>query len=137
MGQSAGQGADGITTKPSPYTVDETVSRLALLAEQKSLTIFAVVDHSGEAQRVGLAMPDTKLVIFGSPVGGTPVMIAAPLAALDLPLKILVWADSSGAVSVSYNTAQYLATRHHLTDDLRARLEGVEPISDAIVAPAQ
>jgi uncharacterized protein (DUF302 family) len=134
MGQIEARHADGITTKPCPYPVDETVNRLTHLAAQKGLTIFAVVDHSGEARRVDLEMADTKLVIFGSPVAGTPVMMAAPLAALDLPLKILVWADPHGAVSVSYNTAHYLATRHHLTDDLRARLDGIESIADAVIA---
>jgi uncharacterized protein (DUF302 family) len=126
---------DGVVTKASPSTVGETVERLTRLIMGKGLTLFAVVDHSGAARDVGLAMPDTKLVIFGSPAGGTPVMVAAPLAALDLPLKILVWADAAGAVSVSYNTAEYLATRHHLSDDLRARLKAIESISDAIVSP--
>jgi len=126
---------DGVVTKASSHTFGETMNRLTTLISEKGLTLFAVIDHSGAARGVGLAMPDTKLVIFGSPAGGTPVMIAAPVAALDLPLKMLVWADADGAVSVSYNTAQYLATRHHLTDDLRARLEAIESISDATVAP--
>ena len=127
--------ADGVTTKASSHTFAETMNRLTTLILGKGLTLFAVIDHRGAAEHVGLAMPDTKVVIFGSPVGGTPVMVAAPLAALDLPLKMLVWADAEGAVWVSYNTAQYLATRHHLTDDLRARLEAIESISDAIVSP--
>jgi YD repeat-containing protein len=128
------QPTDGIVTKPSPLTVSETVSRLTGLVEDKNLTLFEVIDHSGQAKKVGLEMPDTKLVIFGSPAAGTPVMVAAPLAALDLPLKILVWTDADGVVSVSYNSAGYLASRHHLTDELRSRLEGIESISDATVS---
>jgi uncharacterized protein (DUF302 family) len=126
--------ADGVETKTSPRTVGETVDRLTQLIERQDLTLFAVVDHSGAATHAGLAMPDTKLVLFGSPVAGTPVMLAAPLAALDLPLKVLVWADREGAVRVSYNSPAYLAARHHLSDDLRARLEGIEAITDALVA---
>jgi len=127
---------DGVITKRSPHTVEETVSRISEVVAAKGLTLFTVVDHSGEARRAGLEMPDTKLVIFGSPVAGTPVMLAAPLAALDLPLKVLVSADDGGAVWVSYNAPAYLAARHHLSDELRARLEGVEAISNAAVAPA-
>jgi uncharacterized protein (DUF302 family) len=126
---------DGVVTKPSPVSVDETVSRLARLVAAKGLTLFAVIDHSGEAKRAGLEMPDAKLILFGSPVAGTPVMVAAPLAALDLPLKVLVWANTDGAVSVSYNSPRYLAARHHLTDELRSRLDPIESITDAIVAP--
>jgi uncharacterized protein (DUF302 family) len=126
--------AEGIVTKPSPYSLPETLRRLTGCVEAKGLTLFMVVDHSGEAERVGLAMNDTKLVVFGSPAAGTPVMVAAPLAALDLPLKILVWEDDHGAVSLSYNSPQYLASRYHLDDELRARLDAIGPISDAVVA---
>src|SRR5260370_31308629 len=101
------QPTDGIVTKPSPLTVSETLRRLTGLIEDKDLTLFEVIDHSGQAKKVGLEMPDTKLVIFGSPAAGTPVMVAAPLAALDLPLKMLVWADADGAVSVSYDSTGY------------------------------
>lgn len=125
---------DGIVTKPSPRSVGQTVERLERLIDDKGLTLFAVVDHSGEAEKIGLKMPDTKLVIFGSPNAGTPVMVASPLAALDLPLKVLVWADPNGAVFVSYNAPTYLAERHHLTDDLSGLLKGIEPITDALVA---
>jgi uncharacterized protein (DUF302 family) len=128
------QTTDGVVMKASPRTVDETVSRLKQLVANKGLKLFAVIDHSGEARKVGLEMPDTKLVLFGSPTAGTPVMLAAPLAALDLPLKVLVSADTDGAVWVSYNTPAFVAARHHLSDDLRARLEGVEAISDATVS---
>jgi uncharacterized protein (DUF302 family) len=128
------QTSDGVVTKPSPSRVDVTVSRLTRLIEEKGLTLFDVIDHSGEAKRVGLEMPDTMLVIFGSPAAGTPVMVAAPLAALDLPLKVLVWANADGDVSVSYNSPGYLATRHHLTDELRSRLEAIESITDAAIS---
>jgi uncharacterized protein (DUF302 family) len=126
---------DGIVTKACPHSVPDAVRRLTAVVEHRGLALFSVIDHSGEAEKVGLQMPDTKLVIFGSPAAGTPVMVAAPLAALDLPLKLLIWADSAGAVSVSYNSADYLAGRHHLTDELRSRLEAIEAISDAVIAP--
>lgn len=129
------QTTEGVVTKASPRTVDETVSRLTQLIANKGLMLFAVIDHSGEARKVGLEMPDTKLVLFGSPAAGTPVMLAAPLAALDLPLKVLVSAETDGTVWVSYNAPGFLAARHRLSDELRARLEGVEAISDATVAP--
>jgi uncharacterized protein (DUF302 family) len=134
MALRGAQTTEGVVTKASPRTVDETVSRLTQLITNKGLKLFAVIDHSGEAHNVGLEMPETKLVLFGSPAAGTPVMLAAPLAALDLPLRVLVSADTGGAVWVSYNAPVFLATRHHLSDDLRARLEGVEAISDATVA---
>jgi uncharacterized protein (DUF302 family) len=128
---------DGIVTKASPHTVGETVRRLTELIEDKGLTLFTLIDHSGEAKRAGLEMRDTKLIVFGSPVAGTPVMLAVPLSALDLPLKVLVWADADGAVSVSYNAPGYLAARYHLTDELRSRLEAIEAITDATVSPSR
>jgi uncharacterized protein (DUF302 family) len=127
------QSAEGVVTKPYPGSVAEAVDRLRRLIDEKKLVLFAVIDHSGEASRAGLKMTDTKLAIFGSPRAGTAVMIAAPLAALDLPLKLLVWEDEDGAVWVSYNSPDYIAERHHLGEDLRARLEAVEAISDAVV----
>jgi uncharacterized protein (DUF302 family) len=126
------QSAEGIVTKACPRSVAETVARLEQLIDEKGLVLFTLIDHSGEAIRAGLEMPDTKLVVFGSPLAGTPVMIAAPLAALDLPLKLLVWEDGDGAAWVSYNSPAYLAERHQLGDDLRARLEPIDAISDAV-----
>jgi uncharacterized protein (DUF302 family) len=122
-----------VVTKPCPRSVAEAVDRLGQLVEEKGLVLFAVIDHSGEASRAGLEMNDTKLVIFGSPMAGTPVMVAAPLAALDLPLKLLVWEDDDGAVWVSYNSPEYLAERHDLNEELRARLRPMDAISDAVI----
>jgi uncharacterized protein (DUF302 family) len=129
------QPIDGIVTKPSPRSVGATVTRLKRNIEDRGLTLFTVIDHSGEAKRVGLEMPDTKLVVFGSPAAGTPVMLFAPLCALDLPLKVLVSADAHGSVSVSYNSPDYVANRYHLSDELRSRLEAIEAITDATVQP--
>jgi uncharacterized protein (DUF302 family) len=126
---------DGIITKASPHPVGDTLARLQRLLKAKNLTLFAVVDHSGEAERVGQHLPDTKLVIFGSPAAGTPVMVASPLSALDLPLKILIQEDDQGAASVSYNAPAYLAARYHLTDELTARVAAVGDIADAVTAP--
>jgi uncharacterized protein (DUF302 family) len=123
-----------VVTKACPRSVAEAVDRLRQLIDAHGLVLFAVIDHSGEAIRAGLQMTDTKLVIFGSPKAGTPVMVAAPLAALDLPLKLLIWEDGDSAVWVSYNSPAYLAERHHLGDELRARLEPIDAISDAVVA---
>jgi uncharacterized protein (DUF302 family) len=121
----------GIVTLSTSLTVSEAVTRLTEILQGKRLRLFAVVDHSGEAAKVGLTMPDTKLVIFGSPEAGTPVMLAAPLSALDLPLKILIWQHSDGGTRVSYTSPDYLARRHHLEGDDRARLEPIISIADA------
>jgi len=109
---------EGIVTIPSRYTVDLTVLRLEEILKAKGVTLFTVIDHSGEAERVGLTMRPTKLLIFGNPKGGTPLMLASPSAALDLPLKILVWQDADGKVWESYNSPEYLQARHGLPADL-------------------
>lgn len=111
------------------------VRRLLDLVESKGLRVFAVVDHSGEAARAGLKMNDTQLIVFGSPAAGTPVMVASPLAALDLPLKVLVWSDGDDRVWVSYNDPEYLASRYGLTAELEQRLAGVVPLVESAVAP--
>jgi uncharacterized protein (DUF302 family) len=103
--------------------------------EGRGLKVFTVVDHSGEARAAGLSLRDTKLVIFGSPAAGTPVMEAAPLTALDLPLKALVWSGDGGSTLISYVSPAWLADRHHLPDSLGARLAGIEPIVDAALSP--
>jgi len=108
----------GITTQRSQHSVDETVARLKHILEAKGVTLFALVDHSGEAAKAGLKMPPTKLLIFGNPAGGTPVMLAAPSIAIDLPLKILVSEDAAGVVWLSWNTPEYLADRHNVPADL-------------------
>jgi uncharacterized protein (DUF302 family) len=112
----------GIASKPSAHSVDETVAKLNSLLDAKGVTIFTIIDHSGEAAKVGLKMRPTKLVIFGNPKGGTPVMIAAPSIALDLPLKILVREDAEGKVWSSYNEPEYLQARHHVPQDLVANI---------------
>jgi uncharacterized protein (DUF302 family) len=109
---------NGIITIPSAYTVDQTVQKLQAMLQTKGVTLFAVIDHRGEAQKVGLKMPPTKVLIFGNPKGGTPLMLAAPSIAIDLPLKILVAEGTDGKVSISYNAPEYLQERHHLPADL-------------------
>jgi uncharacterized protein (DUF302 family) len=97
-------GDKGIVDLPSNHTVDQTVERLKRILQAKGVEVFALVDHSGEAEKAGMKMPNTKLLIFGNPKAGTPVMLAAPSIAIDLPLKILVWEDSGGKVWISYNS---------------------------------
>jgi uncharacterized protein (DUF302 family) len=121
------------TTKLSPYSVGETVTRLSEIVAAKGLKLFAVIDHSGEAERVGLELRETKVVIFGSPEAGTPVMAAAPLAALDLPLKALVWADGE-QTKVSYTSPAALADRYRLSDELGSRVAGIDALTDAAIA---
>ena len=127
--------AEGVTTRRSPRSVAETVARVEELAETGGLKVFTVIDHSGEAVAAGLAFRDTKLIVLGSPVAGTPVMEAAPLAALDLPLKVLVWEEGPGTVWVSVNDPGWLARRHGLGPDLAARLAGLTGLVEAVVAP--
>ena len=114
-----------IVTKNGPWTVEETVSRLEAVIAAKGLELFAVIDHSGAARAHGLQLRETKVVVFGSPVAGTPVMDAAPLAALDLPLKVLVW-DDGGQTKLSYHAPAELAARYGLDDTLAQGLKGIE-----------
>ncbi|HWC37573.1 MAG TPA: DUF302 domain-containing protein [Acidimicrobiales bacterium] len=132
-GRSELTAAPGVITKASPRSVDHSLERLQAMLATKDLTLFSVVDHSGEAERAGQHMPNTKLVIFGSPAAGTPLMLASPLSALDLPLKILIWEDPNGATFVSYNAPAYLASRHDLSDELTARITGIDAIAEALV----
>jgi len=125
---------DQVVTKPSPWSVEETVDRLSAIVAARGLTLFAVIDHSGEARAAGLELRDTKLVVFGSPAAGTPVMEAAPLAALDLPLKVLVWADGQ-QTKLAYTAPGALAARYGFSDELAARLAGIGEITDAVVDP--
>lgn len=120
---------NGIITRPSNHSVDETVDRLKNILQSKGVTLFALVDHSGEAEKVGMKMRPTKLLIFGSPKAGTPLMLAAPGIAIDLPLKILVWEDDKGKVWVSYNSPGYLKQRHGLPEELLANIAVVETLA--------
>ena len=125
---------DGVVTKLSPWSVADTVTRLSELVAMRGMKQFAVIDHSGEAHANGLELRDTKVVVFGSPQAGTPVMAAVPLSALDLPLKVLVWADG-GQTKVSYTAPDTLAARYELSDELAARLAGIDALTDALVEP--
>jgi uncharacterized protein (DUF302 family) len=115
---------NGLIHTASPYSVVETLQRLEAILKSKGLTIFARVDHSGEAAKVGMEMHPTQLLIFGSPKGGTPVMLAAPSVAIDLPLKALVWEDDRGKVWITQNSPEYLKERHGIPDNLVANLAG-------------
>jgi uncharacterized protein (DUF302 family) len=123
----------GVITKLSPRPVADTVSWLQELINANGLKLFAVIDQRSEARSAGLDMPDTTLVIFGSPAAGTPVMVAAPLSALDLPLKVLIWADE-GQVKVSYYAPEELGRRHGLPRELVEKLAGIGPLTDALTA---
>ncbi|MGB6384684.1 MAG: DUF302 domain-containing protein [Terriglobales bacterium] len=109
---------NGIIDTPSKHSVDETVDKFKMILQAKGVTLFALVDHSGEAEKVGMKMRPTKLLIFGNPKGGTPVMLAAPSIAIDLPLKILIWEDGQGKVWLSYNSPTYLQERHNVPPEL-------------------
>jgi uncharacterized protein (DUF302 family) len=123
-----------IVTKRSPRSVTETVSRLDELVAAKGMKLFTLIDQAAEARQVGLQLRETVLVIFGSPIQGTPVMAASPLAALDLPLKVLVWADGE-ETKVSYYAPTALAVRHRLSPDLAGRLAGIDALTNALIAP--
>jgi uncharacterized protein (DUF302 family) len=126
--------ANGIVSKPSTHSVDETVEKLKGILQAKGVMLFALVDHSGEAAMAGLKMPPTKLLIFGSPKAGTPLMLASPSVAIDLPLKILVSEDTTGKVWVSYNTPAYLKQRHNLPQDLIQNIAIVEALVAQMVS---
>jgi len=132
MAQPAQASGKGIIDRPSNHPVDQTVDRLKTILQSKGVTLFALVDHSGEAEKVGMKMPPTKLLIFGSPKAGTPLMLATPSIAIDLPLKILVWEDGEGRVWISYNSPEYLRDRHSLPEELLPNIAVVE----ALVAKA-
>jgi len=120
----------GIIDKPSHHSVDQTVEKLKNILQSRGVALFALVDHSGEAEKVGMKMPPTKLLIFGSPKAGTPLMLAAPSIAIDLPLKILVWEDTGGKVWVSYNSPEYLKDRHGLPPELLANIAVIETLAE-------
>jgi uncharacterized protein (DUF302 family) len=115
----------GIVDLASRHSVDQTVDRLKAILHEKGIMLFTLIDHSGEAEKAGLAMPPTKLLIFGSPKAGTPLMISKPHIAIDLPLKILVRQDTGGKVWVSYNSTEYLRDRHDLPAELIPNIAGI------------
>jgi len=121
--------ADGIISKPSNHSVDQTVDKLNSILEARGVTLFALVDHSGEAAKAGLNMRPTKLLVFGNPRAGTPVMLAAPSIAIDLPLKILVWEDDRGRVWLSYNDPAYLQRRHGVPQQLLQNIAAAETLA--------
>jgi uncharacterized protein (DUF302 family) len=120
---------NGIVSRRSQHSVDDSVARLEAVLKAKGVTLFALVDHSGEAAKAGLSMPNTKLLIFGNPKAGTPLMLAAPSSAIDLPLKLLVWEDAEGAAWISWNDPKYLAARHGIPEDLLASIAVVEALA--------
>jgi uncharacterized protein (DUF302 family) len=119
----------GIVEKRSNHSVDETVKRIKDILASKGVMLFAIIDHSGEAEKIGLKMPSTKLLIFGNPKGGTPLMLAAPSSAIDLPLKILVREDTQGAIWVTYNSPAYLIDRHKLAPEFLQNIALVETLA--------
>jgi len=124
----------GFISKPSQHSVPETIQRLSAALKSKGIAIFALVDHSGEAEKAGLKMRPTQLLIFGNPKAGTPLMVAAPSTAIDLPLKALAWEDADGKVWLSYNSPDYLKQRHGFPAELEKNLAAVEPLLAQAVA---
>ena len=120
---------EGVVNKPSNHSVEQTVDRLKNILEARGVTLFALIDHGGEAEKVGMKMLPTKLLIFGNPRSGTPLMLASPSIALDLPLKILVWQDNQGTVWLSYNSPEYLMERYDLSEDLLPNIAVVEALA--------
>ena len=125
---------NGIIHLKSPYSVPETIKRLESVLSAKNLTVFARVDHSGEAEKVGLTMRPTQLIIFGSPKAGTPLMVASPTLAIDLPLKALVWEDAEGKVWLSYNSPDYLPRRHEIPAELVKNIAGAGAVLEKAIA---
>jgi len=123
----------GLNHKPSNHSAEETLEKLKSILQAKGVTLFTIVDHSGEAGKVGMKMRPTKLAIFGSPKAGTPLMLAAPSSAIDLPLKILIWEDNEGKVWISYNSPAYLQERHGFPPELLQNIAVVETLAAAAV----
>jgi uncharacterized protein (DUF302 family) len=120
---------NGIVTIPCRQPVDQTVQKLEAVLQAKGVKLFAIIDHSGEAEKAGMRMRPTKLLIFGNPKAGTPLMIASPSIAIDLPLKLLVWEDAENKVWISYNAPAYLQARHALPPELIQNIAGVEALA--------
>ena len=119
----------GIVDAPSNHSVEQTVEKLKNILQSKGVKLFALIDHSGEAEKVGMKMRPTKLLIFGNPQAGTPLMLAVPSSAIDLPLKILIWEDGQGQVWVSYNSLVYLQERHGLPKESLQNIAVVETLA--------
>lgn len=119
----------GLINKPSQHSADQTVERLKNILQSKGVKLFALIDHSGEAEKVGMKMRPTKLLIFGNPKAGTPLMLTAPSIAIDLPLKILIWEDPAGKVWLTYNNPEFLRERHGLPPDLMQNVSVVEALA--------
>ncbi len=134
VGPDSAGGAAGVITKQSARSVAETVARYGEILGSKGVKVFAVIDQRAEARAVGLDLRETTLVVFGNPAAGTPVMDAAPLAALDLPLKVLVWDGAERGTQVSYVDPSLLAARYGLTPELEAAFAGIHALTDALVA---
>jgi uncharacterized protein (DUF302 family) len=126
--------AKGVISKPAKDSVEDSTQLFAALLKSKGITLFALIDHSGEAQKAGLQMPPTKLFIFGNPKAGTPVMLAAPTIAIDLPLKVLIWEDAAGQAWVSFNDPRYLQERHQVPEALMKNISVVEGLVAALLA---
>src|ERR1700682_134111 len=124
---------NGLIHFSSPYAVQETLERLESVLRAKNLIVFARIDHSGEAEKAGLKIHPTQLILFGSPKAGTPLMVASPTLAIDLPLKALVWEDAGGKVWVSYNAPGYLKQRHNIPDELVKNIVGIGPLLENVV----
>jgi uncharacterized protein (DUF302 family) len=122
--------ANGIQSLPSAHSFDETVARLKIILQTKGINLVAIVDHSGDAEKAGMHMPPTKLLIFGNPRAGTPLMLAAPTTAIDLPLKILVAEDSAGLVSVSFTDPAWLQIRHGFPPELIQNIAAVKVLAE-------
>jgi uncharacterized protein (DUF302 family) len=131
---SGTEAVDGVVHRRSPHSVAETVERLTEAIRGAGAKLFAVVDHRGEAEQAGLALRQTKLLIFGNPTAGTPAMVEAPTAALDLPLKILVWGDDAGAVWMTYLSGEWIAHRHHISPDHAKALSATGILTSRIAA---
>ena len=121
--------SSGLVDRASNHSVEQTVDRLKSILQAKGVTLFALIDHSGEAEKVGMTMRPTKLLVFGAPKAGTPLMLAAPSIAIDLPLKLLVWEDTQGRVWISYNSPEYLKERHRVPQELVQNLAIVETLA--------
>lgn len=127
------EATNGLVIRRSSHTVDEVVQSLQAMLVAKSIHLFALIDHSGEAAKAGLTMRPTKLFIFGDPKAGTPLMLASITSAIDLPLKILVWEDEQGATQLAYNDPAYLAARHHIPENLLANISGIAKIVEKLL----